>query len=198
MNRNKPSSEDVSGNGRPASSQHFDADYQDEVAVIGLEPIELVAGTLPRRQLRLVEAGAELHQEELLADRERLQAGQLPLPIAPLESAEMPHPLFRVIRFQIVRPFVLRVGFNDGTEQNIAFQPILRGEMFGPWFDLAMCKQVTIDPEVHTLVWPHGADLDPATLHDWPKHADAFAARAKTWGTQTVGNRTGGRAQPLL
>lgn len=25
-----------------------------------------------------------------------------------------------------------------------------------------------IDPEVHTLVWPNGADCDPAILHDWP------------------------------
>ena len=31
-----------------------------------------------------------------------------------------------------------------------------------------MFKQVRIDPEVHTLVWPNGADFNPATLHDWP------------------------------
>jgi hypothetical protein len=28
-------------------------------------------------------------------------------------------------------------------------------------------NQVRIDPEVHTLVWPNGADFDPAMLHDW-------------------------------
>jgi hypothetical protein len=31
---------------------------------------------------------------------------------------------------------------------------------------------VEIDPEVHTLVWPHGADFDPANLHDWPQYID--------------------------
>jgi hypothetical protein len=41
-------------------------------------------GSLPRRQRRLVEAWAELHQDELLADWQRLQAGELPLPIDPL------------------------------------------------------------------------------------------------------------------
>ena len=50
------------------------------------DPVELIAGELPRRQQRLVEAWAELHQEELLADWARLQAGQTPLPIDPLEG----------------------------------------------------------------------------------------------------------------
>jgi hypothetical protein len=39
-------------------------------------------------------------------------------------------------------------------------------------------EQVKIDPEVHTLVWPNGADFDPATLHDWPEVGSAFEAMA--------------------
>jgi hypothetical protein len=71
--------------GGPHHLPHFHAYYQEEVAVIGLDPIELIAGSLPRRQRRLVEAWAELHQEELIADWQRLQGGEPPLPIAPLE-----------------------------------------------------------------------------------------------------------------
>ncbi len=71
--------------GDPHHLPHFHAYYQDEVAVIGLNPVDLIAGSLPRRQRRLVEAWAELHQEELVTDWARLQAGQVPLPIAPLE-----------------------------------------------------------------------------------------------------------------
>ena len=70
--------------GGPHHRPHFHAYYQDQVGIFGLEPIELIAGELPRRQQRLVEAWAELHQAELVADWERLQAGQTPLPIAPL------------------------------------------------------------------------------------------------------------------
>ena len=72
--------------GGPHHLPHFHAYYQDDVAVFSLDPVELIAGELPRRQRRLVEAWAELHQEELLADWERLQAGQSPLPIDPLEG----------------------------------------------------------------------------------------------------------------
>ncbi len=71
--------------GGPHHLPHVHAYYQDETAVIGLDPIELVAGTLPRRQRRFVEAWAELHHEELLADWQRLRGGLAPLPIAPLE-----------------------------------------------------------------------------------------------------------------
>jgi hypothetical protein len=46
--------------------------------------VELVAGSLPRRQRRLVEAWAELHEAELHDDWDRLQTGQTPVPIEPL------------------------------------------------------------------------------------------------------------------
>jgi hypothetical protein len=93
----------------------------------------------------------------------------------------MKHPLYRVRTLKIESPYTLRVGFDDGTEQVIDFQPVLAGELFGPLRDLALFNQVRIDPEVHTLVWPNGADFDPATLHDWPLYAQALAARAKQW-----------------
>jgi hypothetical protein len=93
----------------------------------------------------------------------------------------MTHQIYRVQSFKIEAPYTLRVGFDDGTEQLINFQPILAGELFGPLRNLALFDQVRIDPEVHTLVWPNGADFDPATLHDWPTHEAAMTARAKTW-----------------
>jgi hypothetical protein len=55
------------------------------VGVFSIDPVELIAGDLPRRQRRLVEAWAELRGEELRADWERLQAGRSALPIAPLQ-----------------------------------------------------------------------------------------------------------------
>ena len=70
---------------------------------------------------------------------------------------------------------------SDGT-----VQPILAGEIYAPLRELSLFDQVRIDPEVHTLVWPNGADFDPETLHDWPRHADAFAERARAWNTRAA------------
>lgn len=63
---------------------HFHAYYGDEVAIFSLSPIELIAGSLPRRQQRLVEAWAELHEAELMNDWDLLQEGQTPFPVSPL------------------------------------------------------------------------------------------------------------------
>lgn len=93
----------------------------------------------------------------------------------------MAHPIYRVRSFQIVAPYTLRVQFDDDTEQTINFQSILEGEMYRPLRDLSLFNQVQIDPEVHALVWPNGADFDPATLHDWSEYREALAARVQQW-----------------
>jgi hypothetical protein len=63
---------------------HFHAYYGDADAVFSIDPIERVGGFLPRRQTRLVEAWAEIHQEELRADWARLLRREQPAPIDPL------------------------------------------------------------------------------------------------------------------
>ena len=98
----------------------------------------------------------------------------------------MRHPIYRVNSFRIISDFTLAVAFDDGTEQIIDFRPVFGGKLFGPLRDLEVFNQVQIDREVHTIVWPNGADFDPATLHDWPDHVDELAARARKWELQSV------------
>src|SRR3989442_14733448 len=100
----------------------------------------------------------------------------------------MNHPIYRVTSLHIVAPYTVRVEFDDNTQQTICFEPILAGELFRPLRDLSVFNQVRIDPEVHTLVWPNGADFDPATLHDWPKHIKALADLARKWETTPAGS----------
>jgi Protein of unknown function (DUF2442) len=82
----------------------------------------------------------------------------------------MEHTICRVTKFEIVGAYQLRVHFDDGVSQTIKFEPVLFGELYGPLRELAVFIKVRIDPEVHALVWPNGADFDPATLHDWPSY----------------------------
>jgi hypothetical protein len=102
----------------------------------------------------------------------------------------MTHPIHRVASFVVEGPYTLRVSFSDGSVQRIDFRPVLRGPLYGPLQDPQTFNSVALDTEVGTLVWPNGADFDPATLHDWPTLVDAFAALAATWSS-TDGRKAG-------
>jgi len=71
--------------GGPHHTPHFHAYYQEDVGIFSIDPVELIAGSLPKRQRRLVEAWAELHQPELAADWQQLQQGKTPKSIEPLK-----------------------------------------------------------------------------------------------------------------
>src|SRR5438105_3072811 len=93
----------------------------------------------------------------------------------------MTHAIYRVTSIQAIAPYTLLVTFDDSTQQEINFEPILFGEIYGPLRDSAVFNQVKIDPEIDTIVWPNGADFDPATLHDWPTCGPILAERARLW-----------------
>lgn len=107
----------------------------------------------------------------------------------------MIHPIYRVVSFAIVAPYTLCVTFDDTTTQVIDFSPILEGELYGPLRDVALFNQVQLDPEVHTLVWPNGADFDPATLHDWPEHLESLKALAHQWALTATSGPSGSQGQ---
>lgn len=93
----------------------------------------------------------------------------------------MSHEIYRVLSFERVAPFTLKIAFDDGTSQVIDFRAVLKGEVYGPLNDPTLFDQVQIDPEVHTLVWPNGADFDPAILHNWAESSPALKSLAEKW-----------------
>jgi hypothetical protein len=46
---------------------HFHAYYEDQAAAFALDTIECLGGSLPKTQQRLVEAWAEIHRDEPIA-----------------------------------------------------------------------------------------------------------------------------------
>ncbi len=93
----------------------------------------------------------------------------------------MPHEIHRVVSFERFEAVTLRVRFADGSSQVIDFKPVLFGELYGALADAAFFGHVEVDEESHTLVWPNGADFDPAILHDWPRYGPELAKLAETW-----------------
>ena len=90
------------------------------------------------------------------------------------------HRLYRVTGFDIMGDYVLRIQFNDGTEQTIDFEPVLYGPIFGPLRDLGVFRQAELIEYAGCIEWPTGADFDPETLHDWPPYKDEILERRQS------------------
>jgi hypothetical protein len=67
-----------------ALAARFHAIYGDSELVVGIWPLRIIQGEAPGQVRELVLAWAGQHQQELLADWNRLQAGLIPHRIAPL------------------------------------------------------------------------------------------------------------------
>ncbi len=63
---------------------HFHARYAGQDVAIEIATRDVLVGRLPGRAMRLVLEWAELHQEELLQNWQRVQQGELPASVEPL------------------------------------------------------------------------------------------------------------------
>lgn len=85
------------------------------------------------------------------------------------------------VRVRDVEPlhdYTLRIGFSDGSTRVVDLEPELWGPVFEPLRDPDEFRKVAVDPELGTIVWPNGADLDPDVLHGDRSPADPPAATA--------------------
>lgn len=99
--------------------------------------------------------------------------------------------LVDVIRVEVLEPYRLRLAFDDGSEGVVdiaEFGPF--DGVFAELKDPSVFAQVRVDPELRTIVWPGGADIDPGVLH-----AKAHG-RPIDFGPQFTGDplQTGGSA----
>ncbi len=85
-----------------------------------------------------------------------------------------------VVDVTTVRPlagFVVELGFEDGTVKQVDLEPYLTGPIFEPVRrDAAFFRSVQVDPEIGTIVWPNGADIDPMVLR--------YGLRPAAWPAQ--------------
>jgi hypothetical protein len=79
----------------------------------------------------------------------------------------MARPPYHVARVEAAGDYRLRLTFEDGLAGEINLESELWGTVFEPLRDLSVFRQVHVDPESGTVVWPNGADLAPDTLHQW-------------------------------
>jgi uncharacterized protein DUF2442 len=66
------------------------------------------------------------------------------------------------------KPYRLRLEFDDGTAGEVDIGGLVEFHgVFATLRDPEVFRQVRLDVEFGTIVWPNGADLDPFVLHEW-------------------------------
>lgn len=74
--------------------------------------------------------------------------------------------MVEVTNVEVVGDRRVRLRFSDATEREVDLTPFLWGPAFERIAaDDELFAAVRVDPEIGTIVWPNGADLDPDVLH---------------------------------
>lgn len=73
----------------------------------------------------------------------------------------------RIIAVEYIKDYVLSLTFADGKKAKMDFykKVVGRGGVFKPLEDLKFFRQVKVEPEAGTLVWPNEVDFDPDVLY---------------------------------
>ena len=75
--------------------------------------------------------------------------------------------LVHVTAVEVTGDHRLHLAFEDGAEGEIDLSSWCWRGVFEPLADPTYFRQVTLDEELGTIVWPNGADIAPETLHGW-------------------------------
>jgi hypothetical protein len=73
--------------------------------------------------------------------------------------------MLRVTDVQPLDDHRLRIAFNDGVVREIACTFLLHGTLGQPLRDPEYFRQVRVDEESRTMVWPNGLDPASELLH---------------------------------
>lgn len=74
-------------------------------------------------------------------------------------------PVKDVVEVRYLHDYTVWLRFEDGTSGEVDLRDSLRGPVFEPLRNTEYFKQVSVDAEIGTIVWPNGADIAPETLY---------------------------------
>ncbi len=78
----------------------------------------------------------------------------------------------RITRVKHIQDYLLEITFADGNKAMLDFREKIvgRGGIFAALENVALFKQVEVDEEARTLVWPNGVDFCPDVLYSEATH----------------------------
>jgi hypothetical protein len=87
----------------------------------------------------------------------------------------------QIVEAHAVGPYRLQLRFSDGVEGVIDVAKLVPFDgVFEPLRDQGYFAQVKVHPELMTVCWPNGADLDPDVLYSVVTGAPVEQAMGRT------------------
>lgn len=86
--------------------------------------------------------------------------------------------MLQVIAAEPLEDYRLRVIFNDGLVRELDCSFLLHGTLGEPLRERDYFRQVHVDEEARTVVWPNGLDPAPELLHG--DHAPTHPVRSRS------------------
>ena len=74
--------------------------------------------------------------------------------------------MVRLVESEYVKDYVVWLRFDDGAAGEVDLSDRLYGPVFEPLRDLEYFQAFEVHRELHTLVWPNGADFAPEFLYE--------------------------------
>ena len=74
--------------------------------------------------------------------------------------------LIDIVEATALEGYRVRLRFEDGVTGELDLATIIRFEgVFAPLKDLNRFRELRVHPDLGTIYWPNGADLDPTVLY---------------------------------
>ena len=142
---------------------HFHAVYAGEQASIAIETLDVLAGSVPERALRLIRGPLST-----VTSCDRTGSG----PATTSRSKRSPRfpsircvsDLARVTDVEVAGDHRLRLRFDDGVSGEVDASGWDWRGVFEALADPKFFARAHVDEQLGTVVWPNGADVAPETL----------------------------------
>ncbi|MBN2018970.1 MAG: DUF2442 domain-containing protein [Sedimentisphaerales bacterium] len=71
-----------------------------------------------------------------------------------------------VTNVDYLNDYKLKLRFEDDSIKIVDLQPYLDGPIFEPLKKIDFFRQVKVNPDIDTIVWPNNADFAPEFLYE--------------------------------
>jgi hypothetical protein len=146
---------------------HILVQYTEYKASISFSDGRVLAGDIPPKQIKMVQAWIKIHHDEPVGKRAARRCGRATIQDCSTAVDEAKVMLLDVIRVAARPDYTLVLEFENGEERVFDMSHLMSKKPFDLIKHAGTFERATVD--YGTVVWPGNIDISPETLYDRSK-----------------------------